>query len=285
MGDAAGRLRLDDKMVVVAGAGGGGIGTAICRFLSEAGASVLGLDRNAEALATFDTALYGSPHAAVVADVRDPAAVDAAIDGARLPGQLYGLVHVAGGLYAHQWGSVLDGDLEAFDEVIALNLRSMLVTTRAVGRRLLAQGSGGSIVAIASLAGLSAMPYGASYAAAKAAVMSLVRTTALELGTAGIRVNAVAPGTVATPKNATVSSGTGLSDVERAALPLGRQGHPDDIAGAVLFLLSDLAAWVTGQVLTVDGGSSTRPSFLDPEGLPVFVQNAELRARALGKPR
>ena len=130
---------------------------------------------------------------------------------------------------------------------------------------------------LASIAALSAMPFGAAYAVAKAGLLALVRTQAVEWGPHGIRVNAIAAGSVRTPKNADY---TPDESGRRCDVPLRRRGEPDDIAGAALFLLSDLANFVTGHTLVVDGGASVRPSFLDDDDLPVYVQSDELRARA-----
>ena len=187
---------------MVAGAGGGGIGTAVCAMVAEAGGSVLALDNRPDALAAVERAVgaVGGRHRSVVADVRDLSAVERAVDEAAGLGRLFGLVHVAGGTRPQDWSPTHRYDPEVFDEVLALNLRSVLITNEVVGSRLLRQGTGGSIVNISSLAGLTAMPFGVSYAAAKAGVLALTRTAALEWGGAGIRVNAVAPGTVRTPK-------------------------------------------------------------------------------------
>lgn len=274
------RLSLAGRSVVVAGAGGGGIGTAVCRFLAEAGSTVVAWDRDAARLEVTERAVrdVNGPHQFAVLDVRDADAVAGAV---RAAGPLYGLVHVAGGLRPDQWAPLLEVTPEDFDEVVRLNLASALVTSTAVAAQLVAQGTSGSIVLIASIAGLSAMPFGAAYAAAKAGMVALMRTAALEWGPLGIRVNAVATGTVRVPRNRAEGS-DGDTVEERAAIPLGRRGQPEDIAGPIGFLLSDLAGFVTGQVLAVDGGSSARPSYLDAANLPVFVRDPDLRARMGG---
>ena len=275
-------LNLTGRTVIVAGAGGGGIGTAVSGMLAAAGATVIGVDNRVEALEDFTAATSGSEgHQAVVADLRQTAEVERLVTDAG--DSLYGLVHVAGGMWPPQWAGLMDMDPDVFDDVMELNMRTMLLTTTAVARRLKALGTGGSLVALSSVAGLTAMPFGAPYAAAKSALMSLVRTEALEWGPLGIRVNAVAPGTVRTPKSLRGNKNPPPdAPAETAAVPLGRRGSGDDIAGAVLFLLSDLAAWITGQVLAVDGGSSARPSFLGEDNLPVFVRDQALRERLTG---
>jgi NAD(P)-dependent dehydrogenase (short-subunit alcohol dehydrogenase family) len=149
-----------------------------------------------------------------------------------------------------------------------------------VARRLIGAQRPGTIVYIASIAGLSAMPYGAAYAVAKAGLLALARTQAVEWGAYGIRVNAVAGGTVRTPKSE--SEGASNRPEDMATIPLGRRGTPDEIAGAALFLCSDLATFVTGHALVVDGGASVKPSFVDDENLPVFVRDPTMRARIKG---
>lgn len=271
---------LAGKVVVVVGAGGGGIGTAIARQLGTAGATVVAVDVDADKLAVGTDALRaaGVEHLGIVADGRDRDAVSAAVDRACELGPLHGGVQAAGGMWAPQWAPFASDD-PAFDDVMDLNLGVTVNTTRAVGRRLVEQGQGGAICHIATVSALNASPYMAAYGAAKAAVLSLTRTLAVEWGRHGIRVNAVAPGSIATPKSASQRAPGDTDGDDLLVIPLRRRGTSDDIASSVLFMMSGLSGYVTGQVLCVDGGTSVRPAVNDADELPVFVHNAELRAR------
>lgn len=274
---------LTGTSVVVVGAGGGGIGTAICRHLGGAGAGVVAVDVDADKLriATDQLAEAGIDHLGIVADGKDRDAVFAAVERASELGPLRGGVQAAGGMWPHQWAPFASPD-PAFDDVMDLNLGVTVNTTRALGTRLIEQGTGGAIVHIATVSALNAMPYGAAYAAAKAAVLSLTRTLAVEWGRQDIRVNAVAPGSIATPKSASARKPGDTDGDDLLVIPMRRRGTADDIAAATLFLMSDLAGYVTGQVLAVDGGTSVRPTVNDADELPVFVHNQELRDRLKG---
>ena len=273
------RLRLDGRPIVVAGAGGGGIGTAVCTAAAELGAHVVGLDVEDGPLADAEAASTGAGgrFLGVVADVRSKEDVDAAIATAvDTFGSVDGLVHVVGGQRPHHWHRLDDFPMSNLDEVLDLNLRSALLTSQAAAHAMREGGRGGSIVHIASVAGFVAAPYSAAYSVAKAGLMSLTRTMAVEWGRHGIRVNAVAPGTIATPH----SRGNESVDAERdAVLALKRRGTPEELAGAVMFVLSDLGSFVTGQAIVVDGGSLIRPSYLDADDIPVFMEAPEIRSR------
>lgn len=271
---------LAGKSIVVMGAGGGGIGSAICRHLGNAGATIVAVDINADKLAicTDDLEANGISHIGLVADGRDKDAVADVVERACLLAPLRGSVQVAGGMWPPQWAPFVSEDA-AFDDVMALNFGSTVNTVRAVGRKLVEQGNGGSIVNIATVSALNAMPYGSAYAAAKAAVLSLTRSLAVEWGSRQIRLNAVAPGSIATPKSASTRKPGDTDGNDLEVIPMRRRGTSDDIASAVLFMISDLANYVTGQVLCVDGGTSIRPAVNDRDELPVFVHNEELRAR------
>lgn len=287
----AGKLiDLQDRAYLVAGAGGGGIGTAICTMLAEAGATVIGIDKTELGVRTAEEALaeIGGRHLVLQTDLIDPSAVETMLQRASVEvGAIRGAVNVVGGMLPHHWTPLADpAALGAFDEVMDFNLKPALNVSSAVARAVAAHGLGGSIVNVASAAGLVSMPYGAGYAAAKAALINLTRSMAVEWGRHRLRVNAVAPGTIRTPKPGRTRFDTGdAEDMQRQArtvIPLGRRGEPNDIAGAVLYLVSDLAEYVTGQTLAVDGGMLARAPYNDGDNLPVFVSDPALRGRLTG---
>lgn len=271
-----GQVVLEGQRVWVIGAGGGGIGTAMCRELTAAGADVVAVDRDEAALEPTLAACSGPGRLIPdVTDALDPEGLAAMAERCRSAlGPPTGLVNVVGGLARSRWGSITELPRETFDAVLDLNLRCAWNTSRLFARERIGAGGGGGIVQLTSIAALQGMPFGAVYAAAKAALISLTRTMALEWGSHGIRVNALAAGSIRVPR-----SDEDEPRRDAAAIPLGRRGTPEDVSGAALFLLSDAAAWVTGQVLVVDGGASILPAYLDEEGLPVFVTDPELRAR------
>jgi NAD(P)-dependent dehydrogenase (short-subunit alcohol dehydrogenase family) len=147
--------------------------------------------------------------------------------------------------------------------------------SQAVAAELKARGRPGSLVSISSISGLSSAPFHSGYGAAKAAMLSVVRTMAIELASAGIRVNAVAPGPTATPASGTYVGEDPQRD--RRAIPMGRRGRPEEVAGAVLFLLSDLSSYITGQCLAIDGGIHLKWSHLAEDNTPVFLKDAAFR--------
>ena len=275
------KLSLSGRGVVVVGAGGGGIGTAIARLAASEGAFVTAVDRDEQALDQAMAAIEaagGSGQRCAVDAGSAAGAREIMQRAARAEAPLAGLVNVVGGMLPGHWASLLDYSEENLDALLRSNLKVAFLTSQAFARALSAAKRPGAIVQIATIAALQGMPYGAGYATAKAGLLALARTMALEWGPLGIRVNAVAPGTIKVPKNA----GSGETAQDRAVIPMGRRGRPEDIAGAVLFLLSDLAEWITGQLLPVDGGASIRPGYLDEAGLPVFVRDRALRRRLLG---
>ena len=154
-------------------------------------------------------------------------------------------------------GAVLDIAAEDWDRVLSVSLRSTFLCTKHEGRRMVEQGDGGAIVNIASINAIQPAEGSASYNAAKAGVVNLTMTAAIELGAAGVRVNAVGPGLVRTPMTQdTLMAFPPVVAAFRDATPLERVGEPADIAAAATFLASDDATWITGQTLYVDGGQT-----------------------------
>ena len=283
------QINLERRAYVVAGAGGG-IGLATCAKLAEAGATVIAVDLAAPGRANAQGILakFGSHHLILDADLEDTTAVEAMLAQAGTTGPVRGLVNFVGGMLPQHWGPLSAKNApEAFDDILRFNLRAAVVASTAVARVIAAHGLGGSIVHIASAAGLTSMAYGAGYAAAKAALINLTGTMAVEWGRHALRVNAVAPGTIRSQKQGRARFDTGETEAVRArtreVIPLGRRGEPEDVAGAVLYLVSDLAAFVTGQVIAVDGGALARAPYTDGDNLPVFVSDPALRRRLMGE--
>lgn len=272
-----GLLNLDGRIVIVSGAAGGGIGTAVTRLVANAGGTVIAVDNVPEKIARDLMPLVesGLPVVPLLADALTEEGVAAIMEAARRePGVLHGLVTVVGGGPPPSWGATTRLSREVWHAQIALNLDSMFFISQAVAAELKAQGSGGSMVAITSILGLTASPFNAGYGAGKRALLSVVETLALEFARDGIRVNAVAPGATQTP-TAHLSEDP---DRLRRGVPMARLGNADEIAAPVLFLLSGLSSYMTGQCLVADGGCSIKWSHLTEDNLPMFLKPASVEA-------
>jgi len=243
------------KVAIVSGAAGG-ISNVILRRLAEAGARavIADLDEERAVAAVRQLTAQDREVRFVRTDVRDSAQVDAMVaTTVDQFGRVDVLVHGAG-VGVHK--DVVDLTDEEWDLQIDVQLRGAFLLSRAVGRRLIAQGQGGRIILIGSTSGNNARVKAGPHAASKAGEIQLARVMALEMGRHGITVNVVSPGLT---DIAGISRSVQTAEYQRAFIaqvPLGRLGTPDEIADAVLFFASDRARFVTGQVLCVDGGYS-----------------------------
>jgi glucose 1-dehydrogenase/3-oxoacyl-[acyl-carrier protein] reductase len=236
------------RTAIVTG-GGGNIGTGICRRLAAEGARVAVVDIDEQAAAATAAAVVAAAGTAVHfgEDLRHRAAVDRSFAAAAAQlGEIDLLVNCVGVDHSLE---PLEIDDDEWDLIMDTNVRSFFLTCQNVVRRWLGAGRAGAIVNIASVESVMPFPRQLHYASSKGAVQMLTRALAHDVARAGIRVNAVGPGTV--PRRAE-SSEKYRGYVEQH--PLGRLGTPDDIAAAVAFLGSDDASWITGQTLYVDGG-------------------------------
>jgi NAD(P)-dependent dehydrogenase (short-subunit alcohol dehydrogenase family) len=239
---------LTGRVAVVTG-GGAGIGRGVARGLAAFGASVAIWERDADTGAAAAAEVGGL---GLTVDVREEEAVDAAL--ARTEDELGTvtiLVNNAGGVFATPF---LESRAKGWDALHRANLRHVLLCTHRVARAMVAAGAPGSIVNVTSIEGVRAAPGYAAYAAAKAGVINFTKTVALELAPHGIRVNALAPDITLTEGLASVAPPESLAHFDDV-VPMGRPGHVDEMAGAAVFLASDLSSYMTGETLHIDGGT------------------------------
>jgi NAD(P)-dependent dehydrogenase (short-subunit alcohol dehydrogenase family) len=271
-------LRLDGRIVVVSGAGGGGIGTTITRMAAEAGATVVAVSRSKENLDEHiaPMAQNGLSVVPVAADASTDDGVAAVLDQVRrTEGNLYGLVNIAGGAAPATWMPSTRVSRSDWRELFVANLETAFFMSQAVGAEIRSQQNPGSIVSISSISGMNTAPFHIAYGTAKAAVVAMTRTMAVELASDNIRVNAVAPGVTETAASRTYTDDDPERD--RKAIAMGRRGRPEEQAGAILFLLSDLSSYITGQTLLVDGGLNLKWTHLGADNTSLFLKDESFR--------
>jgi 3-oxoacyl-[acyl-carrier protein] reductase len=249
-------MSLEGRTIIVTGAGQG-IGRAISQRAIDLGANVALVDMNATTLAEVEASLPKGRAKALIGSVADHDFVEAAVaETIKTFGAVHGLVNNAGITRP----SMIDKmTMEKWDAVIAVHLTGAFMFTQAVGRDMIARAQAGdkapgSIVNISSDAGVQGTIGQINYGAAKAGILGLSMSTAREWGRYGIRANSVAFGLVETPMTETIR-GEKFRDTYMSKIPLQRFTQPDEAALPVCFLLSDAAAYVTGQRLSVNGGS------------------------------
>lgn len=250
-------FRLDGQAAIVTGASSG-LGVIIANALSEQGCAVLLAARSEERLGEVADAIAasGGRAVAVTCDVRDPTHADMLTSRCvETFGRLDGIVANAG---IAGPGPAETTDPEAFRDVLDVNVSAAAALSAAGARCMIGDGTGGWVILQSSILARRAGtgPGVAAYAASKGAVEALTRDLARQWAPHHIRVNALSPGYFPTQMNAAMAAAPGRVDALVARIPLGRAGEPGDLAGAVAFLASDAARYITGQVLPLDGGMS-----------------------------
>lgn len=250
-------FRLDDKTAIVTG-GSRGLGQYMAEALSEAGASVVLCSRKKEDLEEVKQEIEekGGKALALACDVTEPEEVENVVSEAE---ERFGAIDVLVNNSGATWGApVLEMPLEKFDLVVRVNVRGTFLMSQTVGRRMIERGQGGKIVNISSIAGLvGGRPdymQTIGYNSSKGAIISMTRDLATSWAQYGINVNAIAPGWFPTKMSGGLIEQ--FEDEMLGDIPLGRFGKEEDIKGAILFLASPAANYVTGQTIVVDGGQT-----------------------------
>jgi NAD(P)-dependent dehydrogenase (short-subunit alcohol dehydrogenase family) len=250
--DYQSRLSFEGKNFVVVGAGQG-MGRQSSHALRQCGAQVVCADVEAERAKEIAEECGGF---AWSGDATSRAGVERLVSDAQtlVGGRIHGFIDIIG---MARFEDLLDLSDETFEWEIDICIRHAYLLSQLFGRHFRDAGGGGSMVFIASVSGLTSAPRHAAYGAMKAGLMSWMRTTAMELAPYGVRANAVAPGSILTPRME-IAFDEERRKLNDANTPLARMGMPSDIASAALFLSSDLAQWITGQTVVVDGGVSVK---------------------------
>lgn len=244
---------MTDRAGIVTG-GASGIGEAIVKRLLRDGAKVYAVDRDQAALDNLKADCASPSLICVVGDVADAACAEAVTDRCvKENGAINFLVNAAGVM--HPALPLHDLEIADFDRVQAVNLKGVFVFYRAVVHQMIADGTKGGIVNVASTSAFRPVPMAGGYVASKHGVAGMTTSAALEVAASGIRVNAVCPGVTDTPLfRATMAGGPAEGMINM--IPVRRIAHSDEMANAVAWLLSDEASYVTGVILPVDGGLS-----------------------------
>ncbi|MSO44688.1 MAG: glucose 1-dehydrogenase [Thermoleophilia bacterium] len=242
---------LTDRVVIITGASRG-IGKGTAEAVSHSGGKVVLVARTADDLEAVAASLPGES-AVVVGSVDDPDVAARAVAAACALGDVWGLVNNAGiSPYYHPAVETTDDE---WDHVLRVNLRAAAMFARAVVPAMLDTGRGGRIVNLSSIAAFAGLPNIVAYNATKAALDSMTRTLAVELGPSGILVNSIAPGTITTELvGELMAANPALAEKFVSKTAMGRVGTVAEAAWPIVFLLSDAAGFMTGQVLLVDGG-------------------------------
>ncbi|NOT55299.1 MAG: 3-oxoacyl-ACP reductase FabG [Deltaproteobacteria bacterium] len=246
-------MRFTNKSVLVTG-GGSGIGRAACLAFAREGADVGVADVSVEGAESTVSEVknLGRKAIAIQVDVTDPASVQTMVTQAVAAlSTLHVLVNSAG---VREIVPFLELPFAEWQRVIAVNLTGTFLCSQAVARHLVMQGTGGKIINLASVAGLTAVPNRAAYVASKHAVVGLTKEMALELADKNIQVNAVAPGVVRTSMTESYFDKPSVVATLQKAHPAGRWAQPEEIANLILYLASPEAAFITGATFPIDGG-------------------------------